>query len=122
MSGLWTTFFFLTTLPCIREIELRHKKQKTKTYNCDPRRRIRRSSSTKSAASIFSGLGEPSLYAVVSAGVGTRNDERLDGLPPPPTPGEFDAAAAAAADANIDGAKTSYAEALQMQQWNSLTM
>lgn len=83
--------------------------QKAGAYNCEPRRRIRRSSSTKSAASIFSGLGEPSLYAVESAGVGTRNDERLEGLPPPPPPppAGFAAAAEAAADANIDGAKTS---------------
>lgn len=81
------------------------------TYNCEPRRRIRRSSSAKSAVSIFSGLGELSLYAVVSDGAGTRNDDRLEGLPP--IVGFADAAAEAAADANIDGAKTSYAEALQ---------
>lgn len=51
-----------------------------------------------------------SLYAVDSVAPGARNDERLEGLPPP---GEFDAAAEAAADAKIDGANTSYAEALQ---------
>lgn len=81
-------------------------------YNCEPRRRIRRSSSTKSAASIFSGLGVVlSLYAVDSVAPGARNDERLEGLPPP---GGLDAAAEAAADASIDGANTSYAEALQI--------
>lgn len=80
------------------------------TYSCDPLRRIRRSSSTKSVVSLFSGLGVLSLYAFVSGCDGTRNDERLE-LLPPTLPAL--AAADAAADANTDGANTSYAEALK---------
>lgn len=47
----------------------------------------------------------------MSLGAGTRNDERLDGLPPAAVLAP--AAAEAVADANIDGANTSYAEALE---------
>lgn len=46
------------------------------TYNCEPRLRIRRSSSTNNEASFFSGLGEFSIYVLGSGAA--RNDERLD--------------------------------------------
>lgn len=71
------------------------------TYNCEPRLRIRRSSSTNNAESFFSGLGEFSLYIFGSWAV-ARNDDRRDA----------GFALMPAAELNTDGANTSYADAL----------
>lgn len=75
---------------------MKKKEAKMNTYSCDPRLRIRRSSSTNSAESLFSGLGEFSLYIFCSCVV-PRNDDRLDdGF-----------ALIPAAEFNTDGANTS---------------
>lgn len=75
-------------------------------YSCEPRRRMRRSSSTNNAVSLFSGLGELFSLCAVGSGAGPRTDDLLDaGFALP-------AAAEAAADASTDGANTSYADAL----------
>ena len=68
----------------------------TVTYNCEPRLRIRRSSSMHSAESFFSGLGDVSLYMFGSCAVARNDDRRDDGLALMP-----------AAEFNTDGANTS---------------
>lgn len=86
-----------------------------KAYNCEPRRRIRRSSSTiKTGLLALSGLGELS-FCGWSSDDGIRNDDRLEAWPPPPP--EFCwFETTCEACAKIPGAKTSYAEALQINK------